>query len=463
MPRHASEQRAKAFKNLDGSTKTVFVRPGGSDEANGLTTQSAFATLSRALSEVEKDFINGRYIIDITGCTIDEHLHFPQVRSGSFLETLQSGMQPDSYGAQYTSSLNIRATPTNILTLPARDPEGTGFENIGFGRWRLTFVAAAPNWTPSVFKGKFLRKHVVDGGTDFYEMVPIIDNGTDWITITDTSSFGVDGIMTIAEPGATIQIRSLSYVILDGLVGGCTVYGVRFQDPTEGNGDQGLVAHNCASLLFEACTFHASRIRAGGTGITRFFGCAFPTANGNPAIRLSGGSVLLDKCAVQSILFDSASLDAGVWGMITPAPSSLVIMRSYIDNMGEPGFRYYPADVVCKNSYIRYISVGAIFTGNHGMFQNVRFEEGDIWVEAGGFVELFEGCHFNGWMYLMPAGKAEINYTVTFSDTSLLYMGPEAENQFLFNSTIPAPHGGTWWRTVRGTDWGNECIIERYY
>ena len=117
------------YLNFAGATRTLYVRPTGNDANDGSSVQDAVKTLTAALDLVIKDFWNGDHLIDVTGCTLEEDVYFPQVRAGSYLRSRHAdGIGGDTYGSFHKASVNIRATPQkdvaigDITSLPSVAP-----------------------------------------------------------------------------------------------------------------------------------------------------------------------------------------------------------------------------------------------------------------------------------------------------------------------------------------------------
>lgn len=285
MPKHATEDRARTFWNLTGTPKKFFVRPGGDDNNAGDTAATAFKTIPRALFEMEKDFWNGSYIVDITGCIVNENIVFPQVRSGGHVygpnaDATGNRNNPtqDEYGAAFRSAVNFRATPTVIFTGPRQTMSSTYNDPNGIDVWR-TITVTGVNWAPDIYKGKFFV-------SSYGNLVPIYGNDATRLFFqeshVDVDTNPVDNTqyttITIVEPGATFVANKYGQYILDSLLGGYTFFGIKFEMHDDGvtSMDEWMKITHCPSLVFEACSFDYvgnnpfARIRVGGNGLVRW-------------------------------------------------------------------------------------------------------------------------------------------------------------------------------------------------
>jgi hypothetical protein len=362
MPLHATDKRARSFKNLANVDRTFYVRPGGSDDADGLTPATAFATLGAAIWEVEKDFHNGRYTIDITGCTIDEKLTFPQTRCGSFIRGSEARVAGNfdldpTYWVMYKGGVNIRATPTvvvPIIPVTGLSYDGLFRSSLGLSP-DLAFVA-------SEHKNRFVIAVDATGvPLTTARMVPIHDNSETELVLPYVEQtnwlFGI-GYVSIIEPGATVMLGvEEGRWTLDG-IGGYVFSGIDF----DLNGvDQSLVGTNCAHLLFEGCLFSSStpatnRIRVGGVGLSRFICCSLREG---VYFRLVGGSLQLYVFSSDTETLAFGSVD-NIDTFSSPQPTQLTITSMVSVNFGTIDGRFG------ANVYLNKcdLDIGPIFDDN---------------------------------------------------------------------------------------------------
>lgn len=409
MPLHATEDRARTFRNLSGGARTFYVRPGGEDFINdGMSPAAAFKTIQRALFEMEKDFWNGYYVVDVTGCTIDEEIIFPQIRSGGHVygPRNEDGLTHanDSYGAAFRSAVNFRANPQVLYTGPATD---LGLLNNAAGEWTQLQVSGAA-WQPGEHKKHFLK------GTNG-DLIPIWDNTADTLFICPTVVERVDleaANITLVALGATFLGRRTGQYILDSLLGGYTFFGIHFYiDATSTEDrDEWMKITNCPSLVFEGCLFDGSdwqaRIRTGGSGLLRFMRCRAIQV----PLRHVGGSYLLydniwDSESGSYGLFSSGSID-NYDDQTLPVPSMLTMAGG----MYQPGWfdsNRYGLHIWC-NRVVWSTPDGTFLweMGNvKGTFSYCKFRLPTVSVMRGTSV-LFEQCEMSD-LEVKPGGFAE--------------------------------------------------------
>ena len=409
MPLHATDFRAKSFLDLQGQAVTLFVRPTGSDNNDGLTEQTPFLTLSRVMRELEKDFRNGSYTVDITGCTFDEPISFVQIRAETTLRTAYRGAVRDSYGAEYYSAVNFRARPTVILDLPAI----VGGVHQEVARARLDYSAYVPNWVPGAYRGKFL-----DGG-DGTRLIPIIDNGVDWIDYVEDTTYMADTgtqcvFARIVSNGAMIRASNANPVTLDGIVGGYTFFGIRFDRLN----DEAFVIQNCQTLSFEGCDFYSSpwgRIRIGGSGIPRFYMCTFHYSS----FRTTGARLMFQGCASPTggTVLGWGNPDNPIGDVISGVNNEISVDRCWFGGLTYMNTGYYPgAHIRVSNSTIENIFSGTPF--QHGELSIWSSNIGNLSVGFGGVARaMWSGIFTNpsvvkGGMLYLEGASIDGNVTV---------------------------------------------------
>jgi hypothetical protein len=283
MPLHATDKRARSFKDLANQDLTFYVRPGGSDTADGLTPATAFATLKTALWEIEKDFMFGAYTIDITGCTLTEKLRFPQMRCGSYIhgdrdEVTDTTRPIDPlYWVMHRASVAIRAKMGTVSPFGTTEKLMTCSGMVDTTPRSQTFTFSGVTWAENQHVGRFIAL-MTDATTidSTARLLPIFSNTTDSIVVPP-GVFGYDptGLtFAIVEPGATVELGGeIGRWVIDG-TGGMVFSGIKFDLAGR---DESLIATNCPHLLFEGCSFQSpagwARSRIGGFGLVRFFYC----------------------------------------------------------------------------------------------------------------------------------------------------------------------------------------------
>lgn len=313
MPLHATDRSARTFRSLSDQDIVLYVRPDGSDDNDGLTEGSAFASLAAALFEVDKDFRAGTYTIDVTGCTLTDGFTFPQVRGLTRNKHLSyEGGGRDSYGANFKGAVNIRATPTLVSTVL--------LDNVSYSDKQIVATVNSATWVENEHKGRFVR-------TSSGELLPIASN--DGINL-----FLACRVMGVA-PGLSVDIVELSasfvgssegQFLFGGINAAVSIYGVKF---TMGGGES-IFVQNCTDIIFEGCAFLtvSGRVQAGGTGIVRFDNCFFSTS-----IRFVGGKLTLFGCA-----FTTGFIDYGSSYIDNQSTYfsrvSIDIMECYIEDFG---------------------------------------------------------------------------------------------------------------------------------
>ena len=358
MPLHATDERARTFRNLSGQERKFYVRPNGNDSNSGESGSNAFLTMARALHEIEKDYYNGYYTIDITGCTFNEKIQFPQVRAESTLKSdYNNGLPIDEYGSRFRSSVNIRALPTVVSSLNGCVDTG---EILAPTVHRLTLAGAA--WAPAS-----LMDHFVDGGPGTTRL-PIVGNGADWIDVL----FPINGGITptrLVKNSATFIGDEEAKLVFDGLVAGYIVTGVNFDQPA----DQALVVQNASTVAFEYGYFPNGRIRVGGAGMPRFYLCRL---NEGESTRMTGGSVMFKGCVGTFLGWGNA--DNAIGDIISGVPVYATIDECY-GAIGYLDGSNYDVTVRCMNSVLDCgYRVGGRLILEGGHYSNLDFSCGGV-------------------------------------------------------------------------------------
>lgn len=170
---------------------TWYVRPGGSDNNDGTTVPTAFATLARALREVPLYGSNRPTIIDVTGMTIAvaELLQLGGGALGSTINTYDAPVIPDLPNRR---QVQIVATPTAVVTLDVTSQTSDGITN-------LVTLTAATALAPGVLDDLI----VVDA---LGNPAPIVEYttgaGPNTVYVASTANF--DAVTVAYAPGATL-------------------------------------------------------------------------------------------------------------------------------------------------------------------------------------------------------------------------------------------------------------------
>ena len=324
MPLHATDKRARSFKNLENQDVTLYVRPGGNDANNGLTPVTAFATLKRALYELEKDYGDGKYFIDITGCTIDEIIVFPQLRGLTRNELDVNNVT--SYGSRFKGALNIYAMPNVVhsgIRILSGDP--TTFNGT---RTRLTMDTS---FSADSLIGRFLR--TPDGQ---YHVV--YANDLDWIEISapSLSSPNTQDLVDFVEPGATVTMSSKYQYLIAGLLSGVIISGIRFVNGITSS-SQSLCIQNCSDIIIENCSFVYTNgayraVQIGGFGLVKFVTCS--VVGFAPLFRYVGGSVAFQQGVCKGGSLFAEGTFAAYNTLTYPSAPIIYIQNSIVDDLG---------------------------------------------------------------------------------------------------------------------------------
>jgi hypothetical protein len=436
-----SPMQEVAFANLGGQTKVIYVRTAGDDKNDGTSVGQALATLPKAFEMVAKDFWNGFYVIDITGMTISDPINFPQVRSGSFIASTEDLGFNDDYGAVYRSAVNIRATPTIIGALPTVDTEITTRPGV----IRLDCTTAAPAWTVDEHKGRFLRSTAALSAMEYL----VIGNGVDYIDVVNGTTSPLNYPCEIVELGAVFAPDAVDELVCDGLIGGYTFYGIRFNILE----DQAFAITNCTSLTFESCAFWSGRTRTGGLGVPRFMRCFFESTT-YAGVRFTGGAMEFIHCAAVGIngLFSYGSIQNGMGDVINPVASAHTLIRCFIEYFGEMGTSCYPAAVFMSGTVIEQPMSGGLL-GSRITIDGANSVINGLWVDSGSYAHVAS----NG----TPAIVLD-DPTVGPGGTMLIKADVTITGDITVGATVVA--AGTLvsgWQVVEHAARGAKCIIER--
>lgn len=209
-----AQQGARSTSFSSHVTRTIYVRPTGSDTAGTGASSSPFKTLVRAVTEVPVEIEPGiKYIIDVTGIneTLPQDFTLPSWKSWFTTDSL---VVADPYFL-FNAAVVIQATPQMAALSPAADADIASSDiasqtfNSVSGLLTITLTTPRASWGSNALKGMFLVDNV--GGNA---------NAVIWSSTTTTivvcTAAAMAAPMRIMTTGATITGSSSSNTVATG-------------------------------------------------------------------------------------------------------------------------------------------------------------------------------------------------------------------------------------------------------
>lgn len=360
MPLHALRDDVyygRYRADLGGQRYIRFVRPGGSDTNDGLTEETAFATLQKAINEIPAAFTNGSVIIDITGCALDlSGTSMPMIVSDVL--TRRGIPLAERYipSMATEAAINIVASPTYLTEaisggIPQSRPCGLA-----------ALEVAGAGWTPDQWKAKFLTT-TADPGI----AVPIWTNTA---TLLDLAGgVGAEDVR-IADVGARIY-QSVPSIWLPGLVLNGTQASIAFHGVDLG----GLVTRHLNELSFTYVRF-GDAVRL--TQCTTFIdGVVFDTN----ILLFSGLARVRNGFGVEELI-EMRKDDGTGYSLLMPG---------YFESEGCVAFTLPILDYTATGTVSRHRLVGGEYYSFHEYNgDRLRFDT----VDTMGNALIFDGCRF---------------------------------------------------------------------